>query len=183
MTYLITSIFILFGCFSNRGEMKTLANQKTPINVAIERARLKISTHLRDNGINLEDKSMVFYAYVQPTSDNRGELCKLLYHKQSYDFISKNLVIGVNWVNAMVIDVKGDYIVKSSPHTLIKNPSQLSTYSIELKMIELAQNNDYITFIKLFGCSENLILGYKNDTVDVYELVESGLNLIYKIHK
>lgn len=178
MTYLITLAFVLFGCITSKSDMKIESNNIS-IDDTIELARVEISNHLKKNGINPEESQMIFKSMGQSKGNDKAERCKIFHRQEGYDYINQNITIGNNWVTAMVIDKSGNYIASSSSHTLIKNPEHLNAYSLELKMIELAQKENYLTYIELMNCNENFIIGYKKNEIDVYKYKDDDLTLIY----
>lgn len=163
--------------------MKIKSNEKESIDVVINKARVEISKHLKKNGINPDDKLLIFDAVAQTIGNNKEEQCEIFYNEKDYEFIIKNVSVGINWVHAMIINDEGEYIAKSSPHTLIRTPKQLNAFSRELKMIELAQSQKYITFIRLMNCSEDYIIGYKKKKIDVYKISDIGLTIAYTKEK
>jgi len=179
ITYIITIAFFLFACVASKSDMKIESNKYKSIDATIERARVAINTHLNKNGINPIDKQMIFKSVGQLKRDSEEERCRVFHEQKGYDFISQNITIGSNSVSAMILDKSGNYIASSSPHTLITNPEDLKAYSVELKMIVLAQKENYLTYIKLMNCNENYIIGYKKDVIDVYRYTKDDLVLIY----
>ena len=178
ITYIL--LFFLLGCVANKSDMKIESNHSKSIDATIERARLEIYNHLKNNGFNSKEVRMIFKSMGQSEGNSEEERCKVFHQQVGYDFIKQNIKIGNNWVTAMILDKKGNYIAKSSPHTLITNPEHLNAYPLELKMIEIARKENYLTYIELMNCNENYIIGYKKDVVDVYKYTDDELILVYK---
>lgn len=178
ITYIITLAFILFGCITSKSDMKVESNDKS-IDATIALAKVEISNHLKKNGINPVGKQMIFKSFGRTEGESEEKRCELFDKQEGYDFINENITIGSNWVTAMILDKKGQYLASSSTHTLIKHPEQLNAYPFELKLIELAQKENYLTYIELINCNENYIIGYKKNAVDVYKYKDDDLTLIY----
>ncbi len=193
LLYFITIISLLFGCHTPpKRKFSEETSKGTFIEVAIKVAEIEIYNFLIEKGFDIDGKQMIFYSFGMKTH-GRGmhnykykyekEPCKLFYNQEGYGFINQNFGVLSSSTIAFILDKNGNYIASASYGLLNEHPEDLKSYSLELKMIELAQKNKYITFINLFeGCRENFIIGYKKGKIDVYQYTDDG-EMIFKYTK
>lgn len=179
MIYIVTLVFGLSGCVASNIDMKTESNNSKSIASTLESARVEIFMHLKNNGINPKEYQMIFKSMGQSEGNSNIEWCRMFRNQEGYDYVNQNITISSNLITAMILDKSGNYVANSSPHTLITNPEDLNAYPLELRMIELGQKEDYLTYIELMNCKENYIIGFKENEVDVYQYTDTDLTLIY----
>lgn len=179
MTYLTILIFVLFGCVTTDKHMNIEREPSDSLIAVIERAKVGIASHIKNNGIDPEGKELIYKAYGQIRIGHDDKRCKIFHDKIGFDELNEKVESNSDWVIAMILDEKGQYIARSSIGTLNKHPEQLNDYPREIRMIELAQKENYLTYIEMLNCNENYIIGYKKNGVDVYQYSENDLTLIY----
>lgn len=171
---------LLSACISNK-PTKTAAHSLygNSIEAEIERARSRISEHLKNNNINPTNKTMIFKILSQLKPNSESDPCYFFHNDIGINYLDRNLFGGSHGVIAFVLDGDNNYLAKSTHYTLIEGPERYNSYSFELKMIKLAQKENYLTYIELLNCNENYIIGYKKNEIDVYQYSEDDLTLTY----
>lgn len=128
---------------------------------------LKIRKHLIRNNRSLKNDSIIFFIIGQQMSDSLDP-CAIFESNNILQFLIDDFSYGSNLVTGYLLDEDNKYIAKSSSHTLIEKPNELSSYKKELLQIELAINNEYLAFIKVMNCNKPYLIAYKREKVDIY---------------
>ncbi|HMP31976.1 MAG TPA: hypothetical protein PKD85_20395 [Saprospiraceae bacterium] len=154
-------------------------SQQTNLCESLNFAKGEISIMLKKNKIKIEDKKFIYISTGQIKGYSSKNDCNSLDFQLKSS--SNNILFGSHFVSALILDSDKNYKMRCTSNFLIKEPEKYTSYSEELKMIELALQNEYITFIDVMNCSESYIYGFKENALDKYQRINSDLVFIERI--
>lgn len=149
------------------------------IEEVIEEARILAKCRLKEIGIKPEGKDMVFKTWARTRHDVDLDSCYFFYGDVNYSYVNKNLYFGVNSVVPMVLDQNNNYIAIAGHPEVCLDPQVFNDYCRERRMIDIAQEKGYITYIQLTDCSEKILMGYSEGGLDFYRYSDNDLEFLY----
>jgi hypothetical protein len=174
--FLFTLLSLLFVCchtpknntFVNTGVIK--------IDRVLLKGQYEISKHLKRNNFNTS-KSKTIYGMLYVSTLGAKEICPELLvngHLNFYDFFQKWDDGSMN-VSAYFVNNDNVLFAQSSGYTLIRNIKSLSYHNLYQKITQLVINKKYKAFIKVSCEKKEIIIGYDDYFMDIYDVIDNDL--------
>lgn len=176
----------LFGCGTVNKKLRNNDCHEVEVNYELEtieevidEARILTKCRLKEVGIKPEGKQMVFKTWARTRHDVDLDSCYIFHGDVNYTFVNKNLYYGVFSVVPMVLDQDDNYIAKAWRPEISLDPQVFNDYCRERRMIDIAQEKGYITYIQLTDCREKILIGYSEGRLDFYRYSDNDLEFLY----